>query len=590
MGEFNSSYHTAESTTLRSGEQERFQPSAGALVDERFKLIKKIGEGGMGVVYLAKQINIGRDVVIKLLKPHLCSNEEQVNRFHREASLASRLSHPNCVTIHDFGFYQGTPYIVMEHLEGIPLVEVLYQRGRLAFEETINILSQTCDALEAARLLEVVHRDLKPENIFVLSEPVGSVTVKVLDFGIAKLAHTHPEASDSNLTRGDMIFGTPQYMSPEQIRGKPIDHRADVYALTIIFYEMVAGYLPYDSEDSGDVVSILTQHLRDPVPLLSTSDVDALIHPMVEHINKVISKGMAKSVNKRLTCADELKQELHRLKDLSQVNAEPVIAGEIAYDERSNRLVTRPSLLFSALGDLTHDGEEGSNIKVVDLLPQVDKASSSEPQVSTHSPHHNLPTQIMSTPGAHLTSALAPSASSVSTTHEPKITGGPKVSSTVHQSAKFRPSPRNEKSLFGRLMQFTIWTAFFTLILLISITYPRSPIVTSTWSAHLPQSLAQPLHRAETWLNPKIQPIYVWIDHQLELTPVSTTPAKSSQEESRDPSKKSQVVHKTTVEGARVKTQPKQQVQDQSDMTQEVIDTGERTQSSPSKSPNVPMP
>ena len=171
MDEFNSTHHTTEPTSIRSDHQQRFQASAGAIVDDRFELLKKIGEGGMGVVYLAKQINIGREVVIKLLKPHLCSNEEQVNRFHREASLASRLSHPNCVTIHDFGFYQGTPYIVMEYLEGVPLVEILYQRGRLSFDEVINILSQTCDALEAARLLEVVHRDLKPENIFILSDP-----------------------------------------------------------------------------------------------------------------------------------------------------------------------------------------------------------------------------------------------------------------------------------------------------------------------------------------------------------------------------------------------------------------------------------
>ena len=108
MDEFNSTHRTTEPTSVRSGHQQRFQASAGAIVDDRFELLKKIGEGGMGVVYLAKQINIGREVVIKLLKPHLCSNEEQVNRFHREASLASRLSHPNCVTIHDFGFYQGT--------------------------------------------------------------------------------------------------------------------------------------------------------------------------------------------------------------------------------------------------------------------------------------------------------------------------------------------------------------------------------------------------------------------------------------------------------------------------------------------------
>ena len=565
MGESNSTHHAIEATAYRAGRQERFQPSPGTIVDGRFELIKKIGEGGMGVVYLAKQLNIGRDVVIKLLKPHLCSNEDQVNRFHREASLASRLSHPNCVTIHDFGFYQETPYIVMEHLEGIPLVDILYQRGRLSFEETINILSQTCDALEAARQLEVVHRDLKPENIFVLSEPIGSVTVKVLDFGIAKLAHTHPEASDSNLTRGDMIFGTPQYMAPEQIRGKPIDHRADVYALTIIFYEMVAGHLPYDSTDTGDVVSILTQHLRDPIPLLGQTDVDSAVVPLLDQINAVISTGMAKSIKKRIVCADDLKKELHRLKEIAQIKAEPVIARDIDYHSSSNRLVTRPSLLFSTLGDLTHDAEGVSSINVVDLLPTTEDQSH-EPQVSSHSPHHNHPTQVINQPGSHLTSPLTAPISSASPTNtqstrsgaaasssipalsngrEPKVTGGTSLLSSARPSSqrasKRSPSERRaERGFLSRAVRLMVWMCVLSLIVVVSMTYPRSPLAKRAWVAHLPESVAQPIRQAEHWLAPKLQPIYVWVDHQLELPPLSSEPSGSTRlapQDTHDPAK-----------------------------------------------------
>ena len=534
MSEPNST-HDAAVPLRHPQKKETFHPSAGAVVDERFELIRKIGEGGMGVVYLAKQLNIGRDVVIKLLKPHLCSSEEQVNRFHREASLASRLSHPNCVTIHDFGFYLGTPYIVMEHLEGIPLVEVLYQRGRLSFDEVINLLSQTCDALEAARLLEVVHRDLKPENIFILSEPIGTVTVKVLDFGIAKLAHTHPEASDSNLTRGDMIFGTPQYMSPEQIRGKPIDHRADVYALTVIFYEMVAGYLPYDSEDVSDVVSILTQHLRDPIPLLTHADVEPRVQSMVEQINAVISKGMAKSIKKRISCADDLKQELHRLKELAQVKPEPIIPQDIDHKVSSSRqLVTRPSMLFPTLGAMKHELEGKPSIQVVDLLPMAHDSGQAEPQVSTHSPHHTHPTMginssadqsdVRDNPLSH-TSSPSLALSSLPSSLEPKLTGTTHIPPRDFQSSSTR---KRKKSFFGRLVRLLVWVSILAVVMVILITYPRSPLAKGEWRAHLPQSVAQPLSDAETWLTPKLQPIYTWVDHQLELSPSSTKTQDSS--------------------------------------------------------------
>ena len=187
-------FEQVETDPLIPGEERRapgpYRPNPGDIIDQRYELIKKIGEGGMGYVYKAKQLNIKRQVVVKLLKPEFCVNEEQIGRFKREAELASQLSHPNCVTIHDFGFHQETPYITMEFLEGRPLSEVLFYRNeRLSLKEIVGVMTQVCDALEVARQYGVVHRDLKPENIFVLEEPQGGINVKVLDFGIAKLAH-----------------------------------------------------------------------------------------------------------------------------------------------------------------------------------------------------------------------------------------------------------------------------------------------------------------------------------------------------------------------------------------------------------------
>lgn len=328
---------------------------AGALIDQRFQLIRKIGEGGMGYVYLAEQIKIKRQIVIKLLKPQLCASEEQVNRFKREAELACRLSHPNCVVIHDFGFHEQIPYIAMEYLEGRPLSEEIFHRKRLPLVEIEKIISQVCDALEASRSLGIVHRDLKPENIFLLNEAQGSVTVKVLDFGIAKLAHNHPGASDANLTRGDMIFGTPQYMAPEQIRGKPLDHRADIYSLTVIFYEMLTGQVPYDSEDLADVVSVLTQHLRDPIPKITVAEVGGPLRDHLAVINAFLARGMAKKPDDRFQEPNEMKTSVEKLLNLIEGAGDPSAEAQNPISPEAQRLMTRPSLLFSSLGDLTHE-------------------------------------------------------------------------------------------------------------------------------------------------------------------------------------------------------------------------------------------
>ncbi|MBM4292570.1 MAG: serine/threonine protein kinase, partial [Deltaproteobacteria bacterium] len=285
----------------------------GTLIDGRYRLKDRIGEGGMGAVFTADQVRMERTVVVKVLKPDLCRDDEQVQRFKREASLASKLTHPNSVVTHDFGFAGGVPYIVMEHLIGAPLCDILHQRRRLPLNEAVHLMTQVCASLNEAHEKGMVHRDLKPENIFVLSDPSRPNFVKVLDFGIAKLVHDHPDAKSSNLTKGDMIFGTPQYMAPEQIRGKPVDARIDVYAVGVMLYQCVVGKLPYDSHV---VVDILTQHLTQPLPELTLRDELDLSDDVVASFNQLIRRTMAKNPNERISDMPTLISELNALNAL----------------------------------------------------------------------------------------------------------------------------------------------------------------------------------------------------------------------------------------------------------------------------------
>jgi len=290
-----------------------FNPKVGDVVSGRFELLREIGEGGMGKVFVALQLNMNREVVVKLLKPELCNNAEQVERFKREAELAARLSHPNSVVTHDFGVEHGVPFIVMEYLRGEPLSERIFREKRLSIAESARIIIEVCHSVKEAHDLGMIHRDLKPENILLLSSKGQEGQVKVVDFGIAKLITSHPDAASSNLTKGDMIFGTPQYMAPEQIRGKELDARADIYALGVILYQSVMGRLPYDSQV---VVDILTQHLTKPIPTPTLEELPALSTETLNAFNKLLSKTMAKRADDRIHDVLTLISELQKLREI----------------------------------------------------------------------------------------------------------------------------------------------------------------------------------------------------------------------------------------------------------------------------------
>ncbi|HLZ46983.1 MAG TPA: serine/threonine-protein kinase [Gemmatimonadales bacterium] len=216
----------------------------GEVIADRYHVVKKLGEGGMGQVYLAEHVKMGRRSAIKVMNPSMVHDPDAVARFNREASNASRITHPNVCAIYDFGETpDGLIYLAMEFIEGEPLTDLLEREGALPVARAAAIFLQTADALQAAHDLAIVHRDLKPDNIMLARHKRGSDTVKVVDFGIAKAVGG--DAAGQKVTKTGLVIGTPEFMSPEQLSGDTLDGRSDLYSLALVFYRMLTGTLPF---------------------------------------------------------------------------------------------------------------------------------------------------------------------------------------------------------------------------------------------------------------------------------------------------------------------------------------------------------
>ena len=217
----------------------------GQVVADRYHVIKKLGEGGMGQVYLAEHVKMGRRSAIKVMNPSMVHDPDAVARFNREASNASRITHPNVCAIYDFGETpDGVIYLAMEFIEGEPLTDLLERDGALPVRRAVGIFAQVANALQAAHDLGIVHRDLKPDNI-MLAQKKGGDQVKVVDFGIAKAVGG--DESGQKVTKTGLVVGTPEFMSPEQLSGDKLDGRSDLYSLALVFYRMLAGKLPFEA-------------------------------------------------------------------------------------------------------------------------------------------------------------------------------------------------------------------------------------------------------------------------------------------------------------------------------------------------------
>ncbi|MEO8335805.1 MAG: serine/threonine-protein kinase [bacterium] len=221
----------------------------GSIIAERYHVIKKLGEGGMGQVYLAEHVKMGRKSAVKVMNPGMVNDADAISRFNREAANASRINHPNVAGIYDFGeTSEGLIYLAMEFIEGESLTSLVESAGALAPIRAARIAQQAAAGLQVAHDMGIVHRDLKPDNIMIAKNRDGSDCVKVVDFGIAKAAG----AENQKVTKTGLVVGTPEYMSPEQLSGDKLDGRSDVYSLALVAFNMFTGKLPFPSETAQE--------------------------------------------------------------------------------------------------------------------------------------------------------------------------------------------------------------------------------------------------------------------------------------------------------------------------------------------------
>lgn len=296
-----------------------------------FKLIRRLGRGGMSDVYLAEQTSLQRKVAVKVLKKELLSDPSSIQRFRTEATAAAGLNHPNIVQVYTIGEWKGLHYMVQEYVPGQNIREYVSKRGTPDSLLAVRIMRQIASALHQASLSGIVHRDIKPENILLNQNG----DIKVADFGLAKLIQS---TKDTSLTETGMTMGTPLYMSPEQIRGHDVDHRSDLYSLGITCYHVLSGEAPYKGKDP---LAIAMGHLNEkPVPL------EHLRPDLPMPLVRIIARLMEKKREERYQSASQLLKDLKRLseEELEAKPEDPSVsgAGEVLDEEEETQTSSWP--------------------------------------------------------------------------------------------------------------------------------------------------------------------------------------------------------------------------------------------------------
>jgi tRNA A-37 threonylcarbamoyl transferase component Bud32/uncharacterized tellurite resistance protein B-like protein len=292
----------------------------GTVLAERYKVLERIGEGGMGSVYVGQHVTLGKKVALKVLKQEMCYDKTIVERFLREAKATSSIEHENVVEILDFGHTPtGSAFFVMEFLRGQELTELMEEQERISWYRAKPILLQICHGLAAAHDNGIIHRDMKPGNVFLIKRGSRSDFVKILDFGIAKVE------DEAALTRAGMVFGTAAYMAPEQATASDLDGRADMYALACMAFEMLAGKLPFDATHP---VKMLNCHIREPAPSMQTRAPEAKVP---EAVDKVILKALAKRPDERYANMTAFAEALDAI-PRGEAPVEPAIAATQSLD------------------------------------------------------------------------------------------------------------------------------------------------------------------------------------------------------------------------------------------------------------------
>ncbi|MHB1097488.1 MAG: protein kinase domain-containing protein [Gemmatimonadaceae bacterium] len=289
---------TPRAMTPPVGIPKQFNPAAltGQVLEGRYNIVKKLGEGGMSYVYLGEDIATKEQYAIKVLSPALVKDGNAMARLRREAALGMRLEHPNVCHIVRLGETEdGVVYVVMPFVQGEILSDRNNRKGQLPLSEVVPFVQQIAAGLQVAHELKIIHRDLKPENIMITRNPDGTDRAVVMDFGLAKERKAGGELE--KLTATGIILGTPEFMSPEQLRGKPLDPRTDVYSLTLMTYEMLTGKLPFEGKNQQEMM--IARLRSDPISIRTRRP------DIPEAVDTVLTKGMARSADDRYPTAVE---------------------------------------------------------------------------------------------------------------------------------------------------------------------------------------------------------------------------------------------------------------------------------------------
>ena len=274
----------------------------GSIIADRYRVTKKLGEGGMGSVYLAEHVKMGRQCAVKVMNPGMAADPDAIGRFNREAANASRINHPNVCAVYDFGeTSDGTIYLAMEFIEGPSLSRVISDLGALPPLRAAEITRQAAEALTVAHDMGIVHRDLKPDNIMIARSRDGADVVKVVDFGIAKAAN----AENQKVTKTGMVVGTPEFMSPEQLAGDRLDGRSDTYSLALVAFNMLTGQLPFPGETLQETMVL---RLTDRPKRLDEMKTDVA---WPEAVQAALDRALARNAGDRHATASEFGRELH---------------------------------------------------------------------------------------------------------------------------------------------------------------------------------------------------------------------------------------------------------------------------------------
>lgn len=288
----------------------------GMVLDNKYEIKQLLGKGGTGNVFKGEHLYMQIPVAIKLLHPHLITDETAVKRFHQEAKLALSIKHDNAVSIMDFGVVNNELlYLVMEYIEGVSLSYLLKQEKGMDFNRVVKFMKQICQAVEVAHKKDIIHRDLKPGNIMVVNHNQPDEMAKVIDFSIAKLSG----GKGQDLTGQGIVIGTPEYVSPEQVEGSTLDNRSDIYSLGVVLYQMLTGELPFQGKSA---MTLFMKHIHTPPPHPTT------IRPEIPaKLEEVVLKALSKKASQRQTTALEFATEI-----------EAAISGNFQETDASSRI------------------------------------------------------------------------------------------------------------------------------------------------------------------------------------------------------------------------------------------------------------